>query len=134
MKNTTHIELDRRYAIGGYLLYAVIFVLATVECVSHETYFHIPMFAFFIFAFCTGAYSAITYKLVIEMRVAFVCIFISVLCIAAVSILIMRFELAMAIRTILIMIFNAGWLAYRLRSLRMLYKEAKKQANGGEGK
>jgi hypothetical protein len=118
-----HTELNRYFALFQYLLFAFFFILAMAECLVNGHFFHIPLFSFFILAYITGAYSALTYKLLIESRILYACIVIATICFSAHILLLFWVDVAFVIRTMMILMLNAVWFVYRLKCVLCLYRE-----------
>ena len=117
-------ELGRRFAIIVYVAFTVIVLLGVIQTISHEKYFHIPIFTFLILANCLGAISAHKYHLAIELRINLVC-FVMMIIIGATSMSLLTYmNPTLGVYTSVIVAMKGLWYWYRLSALKILRTEA----------
>jgi len=133
MSNLTPVELNRKYAVACYLLYAFFSLFAMLEYISYELYFYIPLFGFFILAHCLGSYTAIKYRLAAETRILVACIVIAGMCFSANIYLLFKLNAITVCRIMILMTLNILWSLYRLQCVRWLLEKAKKITGGRDG-
>ncbi|MCL2519166.1 MAG: hypothetical protein FWF15_11440 [Oscillospiraceae bacterium] len=124
-KIVTPAQLSRKFAMIMYITFAVMFLFAMHECFVNKTYFHIPLFSFFIISFLIGLLSAIKFKFSLETRVLYVNIAIIIFCISSNLLFVMELvPKASFIRTMLILVLMLIYLFYRLTVINWLKQEA----------
>jgi uncharacterized membrane protein YfcA len=118
--NTTPIQINRKYTVMACCAYFVTAILASIECVLNGHAFHLPLFAFFCFAYIVGAIAAIKYNVMLERRVLKVCFYVVVICIVANLYLLFRINIGIAVRNLIIVGSNLIWILFRSENLNWL--------------
>jgi len=116
--------ISRPFTVIAYLGFSVLAMLALVETLYYEKYFHIPIFFFFIIIYFLGAYSSFKYQVDIEMVVIKVSLVLLTISLIPTILLTFRLPLPNIIPVIIIIIMELMWFFQRLLCIRHLREDA----------
>lgn len=117
-------SFNRKMSVALWIFWAIIYVLAAIDCVGYGVAWHIILFSVYILCNLTGAAMAIRYDAYLEIRILHVSQAFIAANLAAHAYLLFRLPAEISIRNLLLIIIHAAWTLSRLVHIKELRKEA----------